>query len=275
MKRMDRRALFSSGVAAALLAASGVSAMPEAGGRLRAALSGASRADGWDVVGGLFSQAAHASVFEGLTEIAADGTVRGEIAERWHSDAEGRDWCFHLRKTVFHDGLPLDQADVAMAFGAFGTVAFDGATLSLSLDEPDQNLPYRLAAPEHLVRPADAARRAAGVGSGLYRVRKFDAGRHFIAERVARHWRDGQAGWFDEVEFVHFDDAGVRLQALREGLVDVADVDDQTADTGNFVRLPDATLTRQVVSRALGVPTQTGRLYALDNLRMAERWWRS
>ena len=47
MNRIDRRLLFTSGAAAALLAATGVSAQaaPRRGGRLRAALSGASRAD--------------------------------------------------------------------------------------------------------------------------------------------------------------------------------------------------------------------------------------
>ncbi|MBT3467245.1 MAG: peptide ABC transporter substrate-binding protein, partial [Rhodobacteraceae bacterium] len=43
MNRIDRRVLFTSGAAAALLAATGVSAQttPHRGGRLRAALSGA------------------------------------------------------------------------------------------------------------------------------------------------------------------------------------------------------------------------------------------
>ena len=48
MTRLDRRALFASGAAAALLAATGVSASPKRGGRLRAALS---RALFWVIVG--------------------------------------------------------------------------------------------------------------------------------------------------------------------------------------------------------------------------------
>ena len=80
MKRMDRRALFASGAAAALLAATGVQAqvLPRSGGRLRAALSGASRDDGWDLApGGLFMLAAQHTVFEALTEVAADGSLSG------------------------------------------------------------------------------------------------------------------------------------------------------------------------------------------------------
>ena len=50
MTLLDRRRLLTSGAAAAVFAASGLSAsaLPKRGGLLRAALSGASRSDGWD-----------------------------------------------------------------------------------------------------------------------------------------------------------------------------------------------------------------------------------
>ena len=115
MNVLDRRALFASGAAAALLAASGVSAAPMRGGRLRAALSGASRDDRWDAVpSGLFMQAAvQGAVFDTLTEIAADGTLRGELATGWQAEDGGRVWTFDLRSDVsFHDGVPLTAQDV-------------------------------------------------------------------------------------------------------------------------------------------------------------------
>lgn len=90
---MDRRALFASGAAAALLAATGVSAasMPKAGGRLRMALSGAARSDTWGQGEGLFMQVARQGlIFDTLTEIAADGTLRGELATAWQGSADGR-----------------------------------------------------------------------------------------------------------------------------------------------------------------------------------------
>ena len=86
MTRLDRRALFASGAAAALLAATGVSASPKRGGRLRAALSRA-----------LFDQATNATLYENLTEISADGTVRGELATAWASENDARVWRFNLR----------------------------------------------------------------------------------------------------------------------------------------------------------------------------------
>lgn len=275
MTRLDRRALFASGAAAALLAASGVSATPERGGHLRAALSGANRADTWDSLGGRFHQAASATLFEGLTEIAADGTLRGALALSWSSNAAATDWTFDLRPTTFHDGLPLIEADLSAALSALGDVALSETALTLRLREPDANLPYRLAHPAYLIKPADPARRAAGIGTGLYKLRKYDAGRHFIADRVEAHWKDGQAGWFDTVEFVHFDRDDVRAQALREGLVDVADIAEVDAftDPKDFQRLPDAAQVTEIAHRKIAVPLQIGRAFPLDNLRMAERWW--
>ncbi|MEM6342089.1 MAG: peptide ABC transporter substrate-binding protein, partial [Pseudomonadota bacterium] len=87
MKRLDRRALFASGAAAAVLAATGISAAPKRGGRLRAALSGAARTDSWaDPASGLFMRVAGQGIlFDTLTEIAADGTLRSELARSWTS----------------------------------------------------------------------------------------------------------------------------------------------------------------------------------------------
>lgn len=275
MTRIDRRALFASGAAAALLAASGVSAAPQRGGHLRAALSGATRADDWGIAGGRFMQAAQSTLFEGLTEIAADGTLRGEIARDWVGDAAGQHWTFTLRDTVFHDGRPLAQEDLEHALSGLGQITFEPGTLAITLSAPDANLPYRLADPAYLIKPADPQRRAAGIGSGIYRLRKFDAGRQFIADRVETHWKDGAAGWFDTVEFVHFGDPNVRAQALAEGLVDLADIDalSPAMDTRDFMLLPDAARTTQVAARTIAVPAQIGATYPLDNFRMAERWW--
>lgn len=275
MKRFDRRALFATGAAAALLAASGVSAAPKRGGLLRAALSGATRQDTWSVLGGRFHQTAATSLFEGLTELAADGTLRGELATAWHASEGGRVWDFTLRDATFHDGIPLLAADVASSLAPCGVVEATETGVRITLQRADANLPYHLAHPAYLIKPADPVRRAAGIGTGLYRLRKFAPGTHFIADRVSAHWKDGIAGWFDRIEFVHFGDDSVRAQALREGLVDVADIAtlSDIGDARDFQRLPDSADVTQVASHRIGVPLQMGRAFPLDNLRMTERWW--
>lgn len=256
MTRIDRRALFASGAAAALLAATGVSAAPVRGGRLRAALSAP-----------LFDQAVAATVHDTLTEIAADGTLRGELAVDWSPDATGRRWRFTLREGVtFHDGTPFNAHAVTAL--PMPIEVIDRRTVDILLDTPNPNLPYLLAHPGHEIRAAS------GAGTGLYRVQKLDAGRHFIGTRVAAHWKDG-AGWFDSVEFVHFSSDAVRAEALRDGLVDVADIAalDAASDPRDFHRLPDGQTTTHIASRSVRVPLSVGKTWPLDNLRMAERWW--
>lgn len=265
MKRIDRRALFATGAAAALLAATGVSAEPRRGGRLRVALSSAD----------LLTDVGETCLSEGLTEIAADGTLRGEIATHWDSDPMSRHWHFDLRETVFHDGLPLTKADLQTSLGHLGSVALNGSTLQIVLKKPDPNLPFELAQTRNLIRPANEERRMAGFRTGLYRLRKKDTDRHLIADRVSEHWKDGQAGWFDTIELVRFSDNAVRAQALREGLVDLADISELDAftDPKDFTPLPDLARPVQFVSKAIAVPSRIGTALPLDNLRMSERWW--
>ena len=118
MTKLDRRKLLTSGAAAAVLASAGmgVAAQPRRGGLLRAALSGATRNDSWDMrqPAGLFMMAAaHGAVYETLTEIAADGSLRGELLETWHAQDGAQSWLLTLQKdVVFHSGKEFEAADL-------------------------------------------------------------------------------------------------------------------------------------------------------------------
>ncbi len=276
---MDRRALFSSAAAAALLAATGVSAAgPTRGGRLRMALSGASRADTWAQGDGLFMQVARQGlVFDTLTEVAADGTLRPELAVGWTSSADARVWTFDLRRGVsFHDGKPFTAADVVASAAGFadGDVRATGAhQVTFTLDTPDPGLPLRLAQPEFFISAAHAV--GDGIGTGLYRVASFAPGRRLLTTRVAAHYKDGTAGWFDEVELTSIPAEAVRGQALGEYLVDVVDLRDvgALAGLGEINFQPDRRRPTQAVSANVAQPSRISHLRPLDNLRAAERWW--
>lgn len=278
---VERRALFAMGAAAALLAATGVSAagVPKRGGRLRFALSGARRDDDWGRGDGLFMQVARQGViFDTLVEIAADGTLRPELASDWRSDARALRWQFDLRQDVlFHDGRSLTAADVVASLSPLmpdATVQAAGRhRVDVTLAEPDAGLPFRLAAPGCVIRPAQGA--SAGIGTGLYRLRQFEAGRQVLAERVETHYKDGRAGWFDEVELVSIPAEQVRAQALSEYLVDAVDLTraDLVAARRDVALLPDAHGVTQAVSADLALPAAVGRQLPLDNLRAPERWW--
>ena len=270
MTRLDRRALFASGAAAALLSASGLSAQakPRAGGRLRVGLSGANRADTWGRIAtadaGLFLRMAGVGgVFDTLTEIGPDGALRGELATDWRGSSDAKDWQFDLRDDVsFHNGSGFDADDVVASLSANADlIGLDRIErlgrhrVSLRLTQGDPNLPMRLSNAAHVIAPA-ALGVDAGIGTGLYSLRRFDAGRQFIGERVETHYKDGQSGWFETIEFVSIPDAQVRMTALREGLVDVVDQTDGAQ-----------------ISTQVARPTPVGQSAPMDNLRMAERWW--
>ncbi|WP_299563108.1 ABC transporter substrate-binding protein [uncultured Sulfitobacter sp.] len=270
---IDRRALFASGAAAALLAAAGVSAgpLPQRGGKLRLAVSGALRSDSWQAGSGLFMQVARQGlVFETLTEVAADGTLRGELAANWTGSPDGRVWEFDLRKdAVFHDNAQFTSADVVQCLEMNAVItALDTHRVRFELAIPDASFPFKLSDPAHVIRPAHAPQ--SGIGTGLYRVVHFAPGQQLIAKRVPRHPKDGQAGWFDQVELASIPSEEVRAQALAEYLVDGADLADPS-----MLRTFDDIVTHQAhaVSRSIATPMVIGTQRPLDNLRAAQRWW--
>ncbi len=280
MTRLDRRALFSSGAAAALLAASGVSleAAPRPGGRLRLALP---REDG--SLGRLIRGAG----FDTLTEVAATGALQGELARGWRADTRARTWRIDLRPGVtFHDGRGLSAGDVVASLRAHrarGRLAFDavraegplGIALDLARGNPD--LPFLLADPALIVcaggqvdLPPDRA-----VGTGCYRVERLRPGRYYLGVKVTGHYKAGRAGWLDSVEALVIPDAAVRAEALRDGFVDVAalphprDLRDRT----DLVFHPSAGDMALAARRTVGMPRPVGSRGALDDGRLAERWW--
>jgi len=250
MKRFDRRALFASGAAAALLAATGVAAAPQRGGRLLAALSPA-----------LFAKTVRTTLYDSLTEIAADGTLRAELATGWQANSDATEWTFMLRKgVVFHNGAPFDASHVAQL--PFDIRIIDPYQITIHLGASNPNLPYHLAQPGFEI--------VSDAGTGLYQTKKNTRG-HFIGTRIQNHWKT-QAGWFDTVEFVQFSDENVRAEALREGLVDMAEIRGREFLTHleGTQSVPSA---QAALRQTLSIPFTIGKAWPLDNLRMAERWW--
>jgi len=280
MTRIDRRALFTSGAAAALLAATGtsLSAAPRPGGVLRLAVP---RQDG------LMEQVARGAIFDTLTEIAPDGVLRAELAEAWHSSEDARMWSFDLRRDVrFHDGTPLTADDVVASLQAR---RIEGAEVSgvqqvadhrveILLRAANPHLPYLLASPSLVIAPAGQVDRplAQAVGTGCYRVERAQDGRHFRAAKVTDHFKAGHAGWVETVEVVVIPDPRVRAEALRDGYVDVAALPapEGLIEKGGFLYHPSASDMALAARSDVGIPRSVGDRTALDDGRIAERWWR-
>ena len=279
MTRLDRRALFTSGAAAALLAASGLApdSRPRRGGRLRLAVSRESDA---------LARLVRASAFDTLTEVAPDGVLRGELATAWMGSSDARVWTFTLRDGVaFHNGERFGAGDVVASLAAHAPIADALAAIEatsplevrLALVSGDPHLPYRLADETLAIcccgavdAPADS-----GVGTGLYAVRRSEPRRHFLGARVATHYKDGQAGWLDLIDAIVIPDAKVRAEALRDGFVDAAEMPAPAGllGQGDFAYHPSADTILIAAGRTVGVPRQIGARAALDDGRIAERWW--
>ncbi len=283
MKRIDRRALFATGAAAALLAATGTSLahQPRRGGVLRFAVPRD---------GDLLTRIARSAVYDQLTEVAPDGLLRGELATGWQSDDVAREWKIELQAGVtFHDGTKMTASDVAASLEAHarsGALSLNGLreirvstehSVVLSLDEANPHLPYRLAdADLFIARDGQVDAGLASLsGTGLYRVERAQEGRHFRALRVAQHYKDGVAGWFDALDFVVIPDAGVRAEALRDGYVDMAalPLPEGLLTRGGFFYHPSADDMTLAAGRHVAQPTRVSARAPYDDHRIAERWW--
>lgn len=273
MPRIDRRALFTSGAAAALLAASGLSPdkRPHSGGHLRLALARE---------GNSLERIAQGAIFETLTEVAPDGVLKGELATGWNGSSDARVWTFSLRENaVFQDGAALQADDVIESLTEFAEnhrariVPFGSAGIRFELAESDPHLPYHLADPSLVIARGGVV--DSGNGTGLYRRVRMQDGRHFLGQRVAKHWKDGRAGWVDSVDAIVIPDAAVRAEALRDGFVDVAELPDtgELAGHRDLLFHPSDTDAALVARNGVGIPARVGTRFGLDDGRLAQRWW--
>ena len=270
MKTIDRRALFASGAAAALLAAAGLAPghQPRRGGRLRVAL-----AREGDSMGALLRGA----VFDTLTEVAPDGVLRGELASHWQGSADARHWEFTLRSDArFHDGTAFSATDAAasLTLPESARVETPGPDrLIIELAEANPHLPYHLAHASQSIGPGGDL--SDGIGTGLYALRRFAPERHFLAERVQDHHRGETAGWADAVDAVTIPDAEVRADALREGIVDIAELPapDGLRGHAGLRFFPSAEDMALATRDTVGIPRTVSPRAPLDDGRLAERWW--
>jgi peptide/nickel transport system substrate-binding protein len=231
-------------VAAGVLAATGLPIRAQTrGGKLTAGLSGANTSDSWDsrTHSDLFMIAcAQGAVFDSLTEIRADGSLVGELAENWEATPDAKTWTFNLRQGVtFHNGKPFGADDVIASLQMhLGEESKSAAKpivenivemtkmgdhqVQLTLNAGNADLPYLLSDYHILMYPAGQIDEAIanGIGTGLYQVQSFDPGVRMVATRYPDHYKGDDAGFFDEIEYIAINDNTARMNALMTGQVD-------------------------------------------------------
>ena len=92
----------------------------------------------------------------------------------------------------------------------------------MTLEAGNADFPFLLSDYHILMFPAGEIDEAiaSGNGTGLYKVESFDPGVRFVGKRVESHYKDGEAGFFDELEVIAINDAAARMNALMTGQVD-------------------------------------------------------
>ncbi|MEM7269245.1 MAG: ABC transporter substrate-binding protein [Pseudomonadota bacterium] len=243
---MNRRQALQSGAAATAVAAAGpamgASHGPKSGGTLRMGIAGANTSDSWD--GRTHSDSfmimmGHGTVFDCMTEVKADGSLAGELAESWEASADAKTWNFKLKKGVeFHNGKSFGADDVIESFALHTAEDAKSAAkpilaaienikkendheLTMTLAAGNADFPFLLSDYHILIHPAGGVEEsiAKGIGTGAYKVENFDPGVRAVVSKNANHYDDSK-GFFDSIEQIAMNDAQARTNALMTNQVD-------------------------------------------------------
>ena len=179
-----------------------------------------------------------ADLFEGLTTLGADGSVRPGAAASWSVATDGLTYRFKLRPALrWSNGEPLvarqfvvglrallDASSTAPSAGLFdavqGVEAPDPGTLRVVLSRPVPYLPALLALPAAAPEPPSHALAGPMVGNGPFRLRHHVVGRGLSLERNPYYW-DAARVQLDGVEYSTVSELGTELNLYRTGELDV------------------------------------------------------
>ncbi len=185
------------------------------------------------------------SIFDGLTSVNGDGTVRPALAESWTITSDTT-WVFRLRRNVvFHDGSPFNAISVVDVLNLLrapealvypiasevssiaGTRIIDPFTVEITTHRADGLLARKLSLiPIFPVNVwIDMGRTAFSkhpVGTGPYSILDWGRGgaSHVTMTSEESSWRAPKQ--IDRVEYIFRPDSVTRMQSLMAGEVDIA-----------------------------------------------------
>jgi peptide/nickel transport system substrate-binding protein len=258
-ERINRREFVSgaalgalAGVAGALsLSGCAVSddAAPQSGNMLRLGMAGGASSDTLDPRTFLDWVPVNIGyqLMNGLVEIDEGGNAVPELLAAWEPSADAREWVFDLREGVhFHNGKALDVDDIIYSINLHrgdsvsasrGVVEnirdikkLDSRRVRIVLAGGDADLPSTLSDYRLLVVPDGFTDWATPIGTGAYKLERFEPGVRCITTKVGGYWKP-DAGHVDAIELLVINDAMARTNALISGQVDVINrIDGRTAD---------------------------------------------
>jgi peptide/nickel transport system substrate-binding protein len=180
----------------------------------------------------------YANVFEGLTRIAPDGSVRPGLAESWAVSTDGLRYTFSLRRDVtFHDGTPFNAEDVAFALNRARAPTSTNAqrgyfepidrieiqnpySVEVTLKRPTGAFLFNLGQGDAVIVGAESAAKNATqpIGTGPFRFKEWRRGDSIELERYEGYW--GPAPKIRTATFRIVPDPAAAAAALRSGDVD-------------------------------------------------------
>lgn len=183
------------------------------------------------------------NIFEGLTRIGADGTVKPALAKSWTVSPDGLIYTFKLEEGVkFHDGSDFDSSDVKYTFeenaaegsqnkrkGRFTNIASidtpDVNTVILTLKEPRGDFLAQLGeATAVIVDPAsDSGNATNPIGTGPYKLDRWIKGDQ-VRMVAADTYRDVAGLKIKKATFRFINDSAARMATLLTGDVDFTTV---------------------------------------------------
>ena len=171
----------------------------------------------------------------GLLSYAADGSLRGELAESWEPDDAG--WRFRLRDAVFHDGTKVTAADVKWtieqiagekstaylrnSFRDITTIETpDDHTVRLLTKQPIVPLPTWLALPQAVITSRGSGTGAEAVGAGPFMIERNERGVAVHLVPDPHYYRPGLPK-LKRLEMIVYADENARVAALQTGDLDM------------------------------------------------------
>jgi peptide/nickel transport system substrate-binding protein len=228
-------------------------------------------------------QAISANIFEGLTQRNNKMKVLPALATSWKRTAPDT-WVFTLRRGVkFQNGEKFNASAAAFSIDRVldpknnspltswvATIASVKAvgtySLRVTTKGPDPNLPgvlyYIGMVPPRYVAADSKGSARAPIGTGPYRLAKWDAGQKITMSRWAGYW--GKKPSIATINVIWRPEAQVRLAGLQTGEVQVTALDPDLAK-----KAPRVTRASSTDVAELGFDGQPGKPLADQRLRMA------
>jgi peptide/nickel transport system substrate-binding protein len=225
-------------------AAAGVQAKPKHGGTLRLAHN-------QDVASLLPEDAAaanhwmHHQIYDQLVEQFPGASLpKPGLAKSWEVEKSGA-YIFHLRDAEFSNGLPVTAADVKFSLDRFANPNIDKSykfvaasiknvrvrgprTVEVTLNSKDGAILEDLGIFMASIiskrvhdRTGDKGYASNPVGSGAFRLKRWQRGRVVELVRNKNYWRKGKP-YLDGVNYLFVTDENARILQVQSGQVDVA-----------------------------------------------------